>query len=321
VSAIRRTLGRGWDVRQVTVPGVSDGDGAAPSPDAVTAARGAEVYFGWGVSAAVIAAATDSLRWVHSAAAGVGASITPALLASDAVFTNSRGIHAAPISDWVVAAVAFCARGFHTAAAAQRDGQWAKGAFTDGTVPLRELSELTVGIIGLGGIGSAIARRCGALGMTVRAIDRRPVRRRPAGVVWVGRPRDLHRLARASDILVIAAPHTAETRNLVDADVLAALPRGAYVINVSRGALLDEEALLAALDSGHVQGCVLDVFAAEPLPRDHRFWTHPGVFLTPHVSGVTERFWERETALILENIRRYRAGKRLVNIVDLHAGY
>jgi glyoxylate/hydroxypyruvate reductase A len=93
------------------------------------------------------------------------------------------------------------------------------------------------------------------------------------------------------------------------------------VINVSRGALLDEEALLAALDSGHVQGCVLDVFAAEPLPRDHRFWTHPGVFLTPHVSGVTERFWERETALILENIRRYRAGKRLVNIVDLHAGY
>ena len=321
VATIRRALGRGWELIHVDSPSMSDGDGAAPSPEAVEAARGAEVYMGWGVAPAVVEAAGASLKWVHSGAAGVGASISDELRDSGAILTNSKGLHAEPIADWVVAAVAFCARGLHMAAAAQREGRWAKDVFTDGSVTLRELSSLTVGIVGLGGIGKAVARRCKALGMSVRGIDRRPMPRRPAGVEWVGGAEDLIELARASDFLVVAAPHTAETKHLVDARVLAALPEEAYVINASRGALVDEDALLEALESGRVAGCMLDVFAHEPLHADHPFWTHPRVFVSPHVSCVSERFWERETSLIVENIERYRAGKRLKNVVDLNAGY
>ncbi|MBE0593844.1 MAG: NAD(P)-binding domain-containing protein, partial [Gemmatimonadales bacterium] len=237
------------------------------------------------------------------------------------VLTNSRGILAEPMADWAVASIGFCLRGFHEAVAAQRAHRWAKPAFTDGSVRVRELAGTRVGIVGLGSIGAAVARRCARLGMEVRGVRRRPERRRPAGVRWVGGPKDLRRLARMSDVLVIAAPHTADTRHAVDGHVLDALPQGAFVLNLSRGALLDEGALLARLEGGTIGGCVFDVLAQEPPSPRHPFWDHPRVLLTPHVSGVSERFWERETGLILENVRRYRAGRSLRNVVDLHAGY
>lgn len=320
VSAVRRAFGRGWQVVDVRAPSVSDGDGAAPSAEAVRAARGAEVYMGWGVPAAVAAAAADTLCWAHTAAGGVGGSLTPPLVASGAVLTNSRAVHAEPMADWALAAIAYCARGFHWAVAAQREGRWAKNDFTDGTVPLVELQDLRVGIVGLGGIGRAIARRCAALGIDVGGIRRRRGRRL-AGVRWVGGPGDLTRLAARSDVLVIAVPHTTETVGMVNADVLTALPNGAFVINLARGALLDEEALLAQLEAGRLAGCVLDVFAVEPLPPAHPFWRHPRVLVTPHVSAASSGFWARETALILENVRRFRAGRPLKNVVDPQAGY
>ena len=128
-------------------------------------------------------------------------------------------------------------------------------------------------------------------------------------------------VARRSDVLVLAAPQTAETRGLVGAEVLAALPRGAYVINVARGGLADEDALRRALDDGHVAGCALDVVAREPLPAGHPFWRHPRVLVFPHVSAVSASFWERETALLVDNIARYRAGRRLRKVVNLDLGY
>ena len=138
---------------------------------------------------------------------------------------------------------------------------------------------------------------------------------------WVGGPGQLRRLARQSDVLVIEAPDTGATRGVGDDAVLRALPPGAFVINVARGGLLDERALLVHLESGHVAGCALDVFAAEPLPGDHPFWRHPRVLVSPHVSAVSDRFWERETALLVENIRRYREGRKLKNLVDVRTGY
>ena len=138
---------------------------------------------------------------------------------------------------------------------------------------------------------------------------------------WIGGPDELLELASQSDVLVIAAPQTASTFQLVGSKVLAALPKGAYVLNVARGALLDEDALLVHLNSGHLAGSVLDVFATEPLPEDHPFWSHPKVFVTPHVSGVSHRFWEREMELIVDNIGRYLRGNRLRNLVNLTAGY
>lgn len=319
--AIEAAFGTGWEVVRVAASAVSDGDGAAASPAAVDAACGAEVYVGWGVPAAVVQAASGTLKWAHTAAAGAGASVTPALRASAAVLTNSRGVHAEPMADWIITAIGMWARGFIAAAAAQRERRWAKDAFTNGAVPLHELSQINVGLVGLGGIGTAVARRAVALGMTVRGVRRHPEQGSPPGVSWVGGPDQLETLAARSNVLVIAAPHTAGTRRLVDAAVLAALPAGACVINVARGVLLDEGALLMQLEEGHLGAAVLDVFATEPLPSDHPLWRHPKVTLTPHVSAVSEQFWQRETALIVENARHYLASEPLRNVVNLGAGY
>jgi phosphoglycerate dehydrogenase-like enzyme len=320
-TGLRRALGRAWTVTRVSALASSDGDGAAGSAEAVAAAAGAEVYVGWGVPRGVADAARDTLRWAHTAAAGAAASVTEELRASGATLTNSRGVHAEPIADWVVAAIGFCLRGFHAAVAAQREGRWAKDAFTDGSVRVRELAGARVGLVGLGGIGGAVARRCVALGIDVAAVRRHPGRRRPAGVRWVGGPGRLAALARRSDVLVVAAPSTEATWGIVGRDVLRALPEGAFVINVARGSLLDESALLEALDTGRVGGAALDVFAREPVPPDHPFWRHPNVLMFPHVSAVSDRFWERETALLVENARRYRAGRSLRNTVNLDLGY
>lgn len=321
VAAVRRAFGRGWTVRPVTALASSDGDGATGSSAAIAAAVGAEVYVGWGVPPDVAKAAGTTLRWAHTAAAGVGASITPALRSTGATLTNSAGVHAEPVADWALAAIAFCLRGFHHAVRAQTARHWAKAAFTDGSVPVRELAGTRVGLLGLGGIGRAVARRCAALGMRVAAVRRHPRRARPRGVTWVRGTDQLAALAARSDVLVLAAPHTRDTRGVVNAAVLRALPRGACVINVSRGELLDETALRAALDDGHVAACALDVFQREPLPADAAWWDHPRVLVFPHASGVSDRFWVRETALLVDNIRRYRDGRRLKNVVNLDLGY
>jgi len=157
--------------------------------------------------------------------------------------------------------------------------------------------------------------------MSVAGVRRRPALGGPPGTRWVGGPDDLPRLASESDCLVIAAPHTGATAGAVDRAVLERLPRHAVVVNVSRGSLLDEVVLLDLIDRGRLAGAALDVFSVEPLPDSHPFWGHPRVLVSPHVSAVTNRFWERETALIVDNIGRYLAGAPLVNVVDLEAGY
>jgi phosphoglycerate dehydrogenase-like enzyme len=320
VVEIKNALGDGWDVAEVEAPAVSDGDGGAGSPEAIAATRGAEIYLGYGVPSGVAAAGKGTLRWAHTATAGVGASLAH-LAGSGVVLTNSAGVHADPMADWVIAAIGYFTRGLDRMLSAQRQGRWAKEDFTDGAIPMREFRDLRVGIVGLGGIGSAVARRALGLGMAVSGVRRRPERGGPRGVGWVGRLSDLPKLASGSDVLVIAAPHTGETAGVVNRTVLERLPLHALVINVSRGTLLDEGALLELLELRRLRGAALDVFDVEPLPVDHPFWRHPRVLVSPHVSAVTAGFWERETALIVENIRRYLAGAPLSNVVDLEAGY
>lgn len=310
---------QGWDVIRVQGPADSDGDGGSGSPAAVAAARGAEVYLGFGVPSGVREASRGTLRWAHTATAGVAPSLG-ALRGQGVTVTNSAGVHAEPMADWVVAAVAHFARGFDYAVRAQAEARWAKDHFTDGSVVPVELKDLRMGIFGLGGIGAAVARRGLALGMRVAGVRRRPERGAPAGVAWVAGFEALERLAAESDVLVITTPRTPDTEHAVNARVLGRLPAGALVVNVSRGGILDEEALLAALGRG-LRGAALDVFATEPLPPEHPLWGHPRVLLTPHVSAVTGGFWDRELALILDNLRRYLGGQPLTNVVDLEAGY
>lgn len=320
VAAVRGALAPDWEVVEIAAPINSDGDGSGGSAEAVAAVRGAEIYLGFGLPPAVIDAGRASLRWAHTCTAGVGA-ILDRLRGSQITLTNSAGIHAEPIADWVLAAIGHFARSFDVLVRAQAERRWAQGMFGDRTVRVRELSRLRVGIYGLGGIGNAVARRALALGMRVAGVRRRPAKGGPPGVAWVGGPEDLGRLAAESDVLVIAAPRTTGTDGAVDRAVLARLLPGAIVINVSRGALLDTDALLDVLDHGTLRGAALDVFATEPLPPEHPLWAHPRVLVSPHVSPVTEHFWEREAALILENLGRYLAGSPLVNVVDKDAGY
>ena len=327
VEEIRAALPDGWELTDVREPVDGRGDGGADSPGARAArgaVRGAEAYVGFGVTPELFEAATappdGRLRWAHTASAGVGGSLHDAMRGSDVVLTNSAGIYAEPMAETVLAMVLHFARGLDFAVRAQAERRWDKEPFDAPDSPVRELAECTLGILGLGGIGGAVARRAVALGMTVVA-TRRTGTDGPEGVEVLSGPDALERILPRSDFLVVAVPETAETRTMVGAAELARLPRGAVLINVARGRIVDEEALVEALRGGRLRGAGLDVFAREPLPVDSALWGLPNVLVTPHVSGASRRFWRRQTDLVIENIRRYAAGEPLLNTVDKQAGY
>ena len=312
----------GWAVRFVEAPTTSDGDGsAAPSADALDAVREAEAYFGFGVSRALFVAA-PRLRWAHSAAAGVAAALFPEMLASDAILTNSAGIHAQPIAQHVVAGVISILRSFDIAVDQQRAGVWDKRPFTGDGSTVRELADCRALIIGTGGLGTAIAGGLAHFGARCVGVRRRPELGAPPGIERVVGLEALQNELPSADIVVLATPATAETDRLLTRERLALLPRDAIVANVGRGSLLDENALADELTSGRLRGAVLDVFSSEPLASDSRLWHLRQVLLTPHVSAVSpRRFWERQLDLFVDNWTRYAAGLPLRNIVDKRAGY
>jgi phosphoglycerate dehydrogenase-like enzyme len=279
---------------------------------------------GFGVPADLFQAATEGaegrLRWAHTASAGVGGSLHAGMRASDVVLTNSAGIYAEPMADTVLAMLLHFARGIDFAVRAQAERRWDKTPFDAEDMPLRELSECTLGIVGLGGIGRAVARRGVALGMRVVA-TRRSGTEGPEGVEVLSGADALHRILPRSDVLVVAVPQTDTTTAMIGARELALLPEGAVVVIVARGGVIDEDALVAALRSGRLRGAGLDVFSREPLPDESPLWTLPNVLVLPHVSGASHRFWRRQTDLIIQNLRRYAAGEPLLNTVDKQAGY
>jgi phosphoglycerate dehydrogenase-like enzyme len=333
-SRVRETLPDGWELLVMEEETDGSGDGAARvSKRLLEAVRDAEVYFGYGIPAELLRSA-PGLGWVHSGAAGVGSSLTPEMLASPVLFTNSAGIHATPISETVLAMILYFGRGLDLAVAAQHRGTWDKGPFYGADSPLRELADTTVGIVGFGGIGREVARRVLALGGRVLALKRTAPGPSDADLEPIaggGRSGDridvfhgdegLMRLLRESDVVVLAAPETASTRGILGAAALASMRAGTVVVNVARGRLLDETALVAELKTGRLRGAGLDVFAREPLPTDDPLWSLPNVLITPHVSAVTGGFWRRECDLICENVRRYVSGRPLLNLVDKRAGY
>ncbi|MGA2383785.1 MAG: D-2-hydroxyacid dehydrogenase [Gemmatimonadales bacterium] len=320
LDALAAAGGKDWQVDVVRAASNSDGDGSGGSPEAVAVAAGAEVYIGWGIPEAVLEASRGTLGWVHTAAAGVAGSLRPALKASGAIFTNSAGVHADPIAEWVVAAVLHFFRGMDLARRAQDARRWAKDDFTGLPCVAREVAGSRVAVYGLGGIGRAVARRFTALGAVVRAVRRRPALGGLPGVATVG-PGQSDWVLEGAAALVVTAPLTPGTKAAIGERQLGLLADGAVVVNVSRGQVVEEAALLAALDAGKVRGVALDVFDKEPLPPDHRYWTHPRVLVHPHVAAVTPLFWARQQELVLENWKRYREKRELLNVVDPSAGY
>lgn len=316
---IRAALPDDWELVVVAAQSDGSGDGiGVATPEALAAVAEAEVYLGLGVPGAVLDAG-PRLGWVHTGTAGVGSWLTPQMRERDILLTNSAGVFGPPMAETVLAFLLHFARGLHLARRVQNRGTWDKSAFDGPELPVRELGHSTVGIVGLGGVGREVARRCRAFGAHVLGL------RRHAGDVDgvdVLRGADgFDRLLRESDYVVVTAPGTAETAGMLDAAALTRMRPHAVLVNVGRGSIVDEEALVDALYDGTIAGAALDVFATEPLPDGHPLWTAPNVLITPHVSAYTRHFWERESDLIVENVRRYLAGRPLLNVVDKAAGY
>ena len=291
---------------------------ARDEAEALALAPEAEVCFAGEVTPALLARA-PRLRWIHSPAAGVGHMLFPELLARGVVITNSRGLHAEPAAEHVLAVVLALFRRLHTAVRRQAEHRWAQDEISAPPGP-RRLRGALVGIVGLGAIGSAVARLVSAAGARVEAVRRRPERPAPPGVA-VYPAAELHARLPHWDVVVLCAPLTRETRRLIDARALALMKRDAVLVNVGRGRLVDEAALAAALAEGRLGGAALDVFEREPLAPDSPLWDLPNVLVTPHVSGFRADYWEAAVALFEENLRRDEAGEPLLNVVDQRAGY
>lgn len=332
---IREALPAGWTLQVMNTEADGSGDGVESlSPELLEAVRDAEIYLGYGVPAALLHEGSR-LKWAHSGAAGVGGSLTPAMLESPVLFTNSKGIHGPPMGDTALAMILHFARGLDFGVMNKAEGRWNTEPYYQQDHPLTELDISTIGIFGFGGIGRQVAKRGRALGARVLAFDGGPNAFQDTGRMEQGfeiNPADqglealqgaegFHRLLRESDFLVLTAPETPETRGKFDGPALALMKPTAVLINLSRGCLVSEKALVEALEENRLRGAGLDVFLEEPLAPGHPLWDLPNVVLTPHVSAVTRGFWRRQTDLILENLKRFFSGETLLNLVDKRAGY
>ncbi len=331
VDHLRDSIPDDWEIVVIEVDADGSGDGSARVCGGVLeAVRDARVYLAFGIAAEVVTEGWD-LEWVHTGAAGVGKSLTPEMLSSPVRFTNSAGIHAIPMAETVLGMILYFARGLDFAVAGMAEGKWSTDSYYDADSPIRELSESVVGIIGVGGIGREIALRASAFGANVIGLRRSAVQpgERPSWAVEpsagdirvVSGDTGLDELLSESDYVVVSAPATPQTEGIISRGAIAAMRKGTVLINVSRGSLVDEDALVEALSSGHLRGAGLDVFAREPLVEDHALWGLRNVLVTPHVSAVTRTFWRREADLIIKNLRRLLDGEPLLNEVDKARGY
>ena len=291
-------------------------------PDRAAAERllpGADVVFGVLVDEENFHLARR-LGWIHVSAAGVGSLLFPALVESGVVLTNGRGLHAVSMAEHALGLMLAFARKLHLARDLQLARRWEQVGLWTGPPPFGQLAGGTLGVVGLGAVGSALAARAAALGMRVLAVRPHPqADPAPAHEQW-GLER-LPELLERADWVVLAAPHTAATRGLIGPAELARMQPGAVLVNLGRGALVDEPALVAALRAGRIAGAALDVVHEEPLPADSPLWSLPNVILTPHVSGLGPAYWERAVGQFEVNLERHLAGHPLLNVVDKRAGY
>ncbi|HEX8483804.1 D-2-hydroxyacid dehydrogenase [Sphingomonas sp.] len=249
------------------------------------------------------------LRWVQTIGTGTDNILGHPDLSPTVAVTNVRGVHGAQMSEAAIGAMLAMARDIPRIVRNQDEGRWERFA-------PRLLAGGTVGIVGTGAIAEALAPRCKALGMTVVGISASP--RELPHFDRVEPRADLPRIAGDLDWLVLLTPYSADTHHLIGADVLSAMKPDACLVNLARGGVVDEDALLAALDAGEISGAALDVFAHEPLAGESRFWRHPRVIVTPHLGGFHGGYADQVLSAITDNFTRYRAGgtAALINRVN-----
>jgi len=328
-----RDVSPGSRIVNLSVEGLADG----PVDDVEVLLRG------WLVAEAFdrLLARAPHLTWVHSATSGVERALTPAALSRGVLVTNARGVFSRPIAEHVLMMILAISRHLPELFELQHERTWQ---------PLegRELRELTIGIIGYGSLGRAVASLASAFGARVIAMRRRPSVGETGGAVTAAGPAaaadagpnddgegfafeprvdrilgpdGLHELLAASDIVVLAAPLTNETENLIDEAAIASMQRDAWIINVARGRLIDDTALIRALRDNRIGGAALDAFRDEPLPQSSPYWSLPNVIVTPHTAWSSARVLDRSVDLFCDNLVRFSRGEQLRNVVDPAAGY
>ena len=274
----------------------------------------AEVIYGFRLPKDALARA-PRLKWIQVMSAGVDRFLDSELRQSPVILTNVSGIHATPIGEFILTLMLMFVKQSPLYFDLKQKKQWQR-------ITPAVLRSRTIGIVGLGSIGREVARLSKAFGMRVLATRRSAKRVTRARNVDVMLPQDrLPRLLSESDFVVLALPLTPGTNKLIGEEELRAMKPTAYLINIARGNVVDEAALIRALDENWIAGAGLDVFATEPLPAESKLWELPNVIFSPHVAGELEDYYLQATEVFCENLRRYLNGKKLLNVVDKKKGY
>jgi D-2-hydroxyacid dehydrogenase (NADP+) len=278
----------------------------------------ADVLFATRISVEEFAPARR-LRWIHSSAVGVGGLLVPPVVESSVVVSNSRGVHSDAIAEHAIALTLALRRSLHVAVARQAVREWAQDEISRRTVSTLAKTRLLV--VGLGSIGARVAALGVGLGMHVAGVRKRMDAPPLSGVSPVFPPERLREALADADVVVLAVPRTEQTRALIGRAELEAMPRSAILVNIARGRLVDDAALVHALETGRIAGAGLDAFQQEPLGTDSPFWHLPNVLITPHTAAFAGDYWAPVVDLFLENVGHFRRGEPVVNVVDKRLGY
>lgn len=261
------------------------------------------------------------LRWIQTVGAGVDRFLFPEVVKSHVVITNAGGVHPIPISEHAIGMMLCFCRKLHVSVRDQMRRKWERYDSWESAEQVEELSGKTLGIVGLGRIGEEIARKAKCLGMKVFAMRRDASRPLPDYVDRLVNAENLKELLAESDFVVLSLPLTKETERMIGENQLRSMKRTGYLINVSRGRILQEDVLTRALKEGWIAGAGLDTFENEPLPPNSELWALRNVIITPHIAGLTPHYLERLTNIFCENLTRFLHDEPLINVVDKARGY
>jgi phosphoglycerate dehydrogenase-like enzyme len=265
-------------------------------------------------------ASAHRLKWIHCLAAGVDQLMRDDVRNSPVILTNARTVHASCMAEHTLGLILALARRFPSSVRYQAQKHWAQQEIWDEQPHPMEISGRTLTIVGYGAIGQELARRARVCGMRIVGVKRDPARGAEHADTMLGADQLSAALADA-DFVVLATPALPETERFFSASQFAAMKKTAYFINIGRGVLVDNAALIAALGEGRIGGAAIDVAEVEPLPPEDPLWDAPNLFITPHLSAVSERLWHRHAALLFDNLDRYFSGRELLNVVDKQRGY
>src|SRR5260221_4047495 len=278
-----------------------------------------DIFIGYSLRANQLLDA-KKLKWIHSTAAGVAQLMYLELRDSGIVVTNPSGIFSVPMAEHTMGLLVALARNFPDSVRYQDNSHWGQQDLWDKPQRLTELNGQLLLIVGYGSIGRELARRAQAFDIRVWGVTRSG-KGDATYAEEILPSTQLDEVLPQADYLVVAAPETQETAHLMSAARIAKMKRGARLINVGRGSLLDETALLGALESGALSSAALDVTGTEPLPPDSPLWKAPNLFITPHTSAVSDRLWIRQADTLLQLLERWFDGRKLFNQVDFTRGY